>query len=288
MANEFKVRNGLIVSGSSYFDEDMFAVNLPTETSPSYYITWRQSDGRFEVSQLSPASTANTLGCWDYATGDPTTGKWGAVGDIGSGTTSILINVTDNGGNNQNSTLSSLAVGSVITLYIGSNITSFTITGIKIVYTSPGVPLYYLFNVDYLSGNQYSIVGTPEMCLGIAAAAPANQNCVTYYAVSNYTSIGSTTGGGMFIGNTGWTLTVDSNTKYINVNNVDLNNISTKNFFGGLNPGATITLTSGTNTADFIFNYASSGTQNDQIIGVTLISNSNFTLTANQSFTICA
>ena len=288
MANEFKVKNGLIVSGSSWFDEDMFAVNLPEETNPSYYITWRQSDGRFEVSQLSPVSTANTLGCWDWSSGDPGTGRWTAVGDIGSSTTVIGINVTDNGGNNQNSTLASLAVGSVITLYVGSNITSFTITGIKIIYTTPGVPAYYYFNVDYLSGNQYSIVGTPEMCLGVAAAAPANQNCVTYKAVSNYNSIGSTTGGGMFINNTGWSLTVNSNTNYINVNKLDLNNISTKNFFGGITPGGIITLTSGTNTADFIFTYASAGTFNDLLIGVKPIGSPNFTLSSQQSFTICA
>jgi len=289
MANEFKVRNGLIVTGSEYVSESIFAPNLPPETNPAYYITWRQSDGRFEVSQLSPASTANTIGCWDAVTGgDPTAGEWRTNdGSVGSGTTEVWINVVDNASNNQNTTLASLAVGSVITLYVGSNSTSFEITGIKIFYNL-GVPYFYIFDVTYLSGDQYTYINPAEMCLGIAASVPTNQNCVTYKAVTAFSSIASTTGGGMFIANTGYTLTVDLDVYYFQLNNSDLNGISTSNFFNGVTPGQSITLTSGTNTATFIFNYSSTSNSGTQVVGVKMTSNSNFTLSANQSFTICA
>jgi len=204
MANEFKVRNGLIVTGSEYVSESIFAPNLPPETTPAYYVTWRQSDGRFEVSQLTPGNTANTIGCWDSITsGDPA----GA-----------------------------------------------------------------------------------EMCLGIAAAAPTNQNCVTYKGVTSKALIDSTTGGGMFINTSGgtsvWSLTTNSTTEYINVNDTDLNGVSTKNFFGGVALGQTITLASGTNSATYTVTYAN-GSGTNYLIGVKMTSNSNFTLTSGTSFTIC-
>lgn len=289
MANEFKVRNGLIVTGSEYVSESIFAPNLPSENNPAYYITWKQADGEFQISQLSPVNSANTIGCWDYiASGDPIAGEWRTNnGTVGNTTTQLWINVTDNGSNNQNNTLASLAIGSVVTLYVGSFKTSFEITGIKIFYTT-GVPFYYVFDISYLSGDQYSVTGTPEMCLGIAAAAPTNQNCVTYKAVSAFASIASTTGGGMFVANTGYTLTVDSNVYYFQLNDSDLNGISTSNFFSGVTPGQSITLASGTNTASFTFQYSSISNSGTQVVGVTMTSNSNFTLTANQSFTICA
>ena len=289
MANEFKVRNGLIVTGSEYVSESIFAPNLPSEANPAYYITWKQADGEFQVSQLNPSNTSNTIGCWDSTTGDPTSGEWRTDnGDVGNTTSQVWINVTDNGSSNQNNTLASLAIGSVITLNVGSSSTSFGITGIKIVYSSPSVPQYYIFNVNYLSGSQYTYINPAEMCLGIAAAAPTNQNCVTYKAVTAYSSIGSTVGGGMFINNTGYTLTLDSTVSYFQLNSNDLNGVSTQNFFGGLTPGQTITLSSGTNTATFIFTFSSVSNTTSQVVGVQMTSNSNFTLSANQSFTICA
>ena len=266
MANEFKVRNGLIVTGSEYVSESIFAPNLPSEANPAYYVTWKQADGEFQISQLSPSNTANTIGCWDsVAGGDPSSGKWRTDnGAVGNTTSQVWINVTDNGGN------------------------SFEITGIKIIYVSPSVPQYYIFDVNYLSGSQYTYINPAEMCLGIAAAVPTNQNCVTYKAVTAFSSIASTTGGGMFINNTGYTLTLDSTVKYFQLNNNDLNGVSTSNFFNGVTPGQSITLTSGTNTATFIFNYSSTSGAGSQIVGVQMTSNSNFTLSANQSFTICA
>ena len=290
MANEFKVRNGLIVTGSEYVSESIFAPNLPSEANPAYYITWKQADGEFQISQLNPSNTSNTIGCWDsVASGDPPSGKWRTDnGAVGNTTSQVWINVTDNGGNNQNNTLASLAIGSVITLNVGSFKTSFEITGIKIIYSGPSVPQYYIFDVNYLSGSQYTYINPAEMCLGIAAAVPTNQNCVTYKAVTAYSSIASTTGGGMFINNTGYTLTLDSTVKYFQLNNNDLNGVSTSNFFNGVTPGQSITLTSGTNTATFIFNYSSTSGAGSQIVGVQMTSNSNFMLSANQSFTICA
>ena len=290
MANEFKVRNGLIVTGSEYVSESIFAPNLPSEANPAYYITWKQADGEFQISQLNPSNTSNTIGCWDsVAGGDPSSGKWRTDnGAVGNTTSQVWINVTDNGGNNQNNTLASLAIGSVITLNVGSFKTSFEITGIKIIYSGPSVPQYYIFDVNYLSGSQYTYINPAEMCLGIAAAVPTNQNCVTYKAVTAYSSIASTTGGGMFINNTGYTLTLDSTVKYFQLNNNDLNGVSTSNFFNGVTPGQSITLTSGTNTATFIFNYSSTSGAGSLIVGVQMTSNSNFTLSANQSFTICA
>ena len=290
MANEFKVRNGLIVTGSEYVSESIFAPNLPSEANPAYYITWKQADGEFQVSQLNPSNTSNTIGCWDsVASGDPIAGQWRTDnGAVGNTTSQVWINVTDNGSSNQNNTLASLAIGSVITLNVGSFKTSFEITGIKIVYSSPSVPQYYIFNVNYLSGSQYSYINPAEMCLGIAAAAPTNQNCVTYKAVTAFSSIASTTGGGMFINNTGYTLTLDSTVYYFQLNSSDLNGVSTQNFFGGLTPGQTITLSSGTNTATFIFTFSSVSNTTSQVVGVQMTSNSNFTLSANQSFTICA
>ena len=107
MANEFKVRNGLIVTGSEYVSESIFAPNLPEETNPAYYITWKQADGEFQISQLTPGNTANTIGCWDSTnSGDPASGQWRTdTGTVGNTVTELLINVEDNGGNNQNNTL---------------------------------------------------------------------------------------------------------------------------------------------------------------------------------------
>ena len=140
MANEFKVRNGLIVTGSEYVSESIFAPNLPEETNPAYYITWKQADGEFQISQLSPSNTANTIGCWDSTGGDPASGHWRTDnGSVGNTTGQVVINVTYKGSNNQNNTLASLAIGSVITLYVGSFKTSFEITGIKIVYKGRAV-----------------------------------------------------------------------------------------------------------------------------------------------------
>ena len=75
---------------------------------------------------------------------------------------------------------------------------------------------------------------------------------------------------------------------YFQLNSNDLNFVPTQNFFGGLTPGQTITLSSGTNTATFIFTFSSVSNTTSQVVGVQMTSNSNFTLSANQSFTICA
>ena len=84
MANEFKVRNGLIVTGSLNVSESIYAENLTTESNPAYYVTWRQSDGRFEVSPAGAAGNINAIGCWDYAgysITSPSTGEFSLRGN---------------------------------------------------------------------------------------------------------------------------------------------------------------------------------------------------------------
>jgi len=252
MANEFRIKHGLIVTGSSYFSESMFAPNLPEETSPNYYITWRSTDGRFEVTEVSPTTIATTAGCWDYQN-DPAAGEWATSPSetVGNTTTTITINVTDNAANNQSTLLSSIGKGSLITLYEGSsNITTFEITGINVINTAGGALYGYEFNVTYISGNQYSIIGALEMCLEIAASAPTNQNC------NNYTMDGGfnvSTGEASFLLDTGTTQTVgttiNSDLSALILNKTANSNKNTLNFFQGLSKGDFISISQGTYTA---------------------------------------
>jgi hypothetical protein len=97
MASEFKVRNGLIITGSMNVSESIYAPNLAPETNPAYYITWRQSDGRFEVSPAGAAGNVNAIGCWDYAgyATPPSTGEFTIRGNgssiLDSNTTEHII-----------------------------------------------------------------------------------------------------------------------------------------------------------------------------------------------------
>jgi len=248
MANEFRIKHGLIVTGSSYFSESMFAPNLPEETSPNYYITWRSTDGRFEVTEVSPTTVATTAGCWDYQN-DPAAGEWstGPSETVGNTTTTITIHITDNAANNQSTLLSSIGKGSLITLYVGSYITTFEITGINVINTAGGALYRYEFNVTYISGNQYSITGAPEMCLEIAASAPTNQNC------NNYTMDGGfnvSTGEASFLLDTGTTqsvgTTINSDLSALILNKTANSNKNTLNFFQGLSKGDFISISQGT------------------------------------------
>jgi len=244
MANEFRIKHGLIVTGSSYFSESMFAPNLPEETTPSYYITWRDTDGRFEVSTVTPGAQANTVGCWDYASGDPNSGEWGTTPSttVGTTTTTIYINNADNSSNNQNSLLNGLGIGSVITLYVGSNSTSFSITGIqKPSSTSGGAFGTWAFNVSYLSGNSYTPSVGDEMCLAVAAAAAGNSAgiCIDYQMASNWTYASFNSGFGGFdrvVSGVHYTPpfgTIDANVGSIFLNNDGLNGTDGVAFFSG-------------------------------------------------------
>jgi len=292
MANEFRIKHGLIITGSSYFSESMFAPNLPEETSPQYYITWRQSDGRFEVS-LPTAGTQDTLGCWDYTTGDVTTGKWKTNnGSVGSSTTEIYIHETDNNSVNQSAFLKSLGPGSVIILYSGGLSTIFTINGVS---SNNSV---FTLSVTYTSGNEYSITGTPEMCLGVGASITRNTgtsiNCLEYGMELNPDNVFISSGYGVFdrvVGGVHWQSpqgTVDSNVEGLFLNPQDLNGAQAaaffNNFYGEIEIGYQQYATKFKCNPPGPYNF-----QNPVIfVPVTFISgDSNYTIATGDSFTIC-
>ena len=288
MANEFRIKHGLIVTGSSYFSESMFAPNLPDETAPSYYITWRDTDGRFEVTEVSPTTLATTAGCWDYQS-DPGVGEWAATPDstIGNTTTILTIHRTDNTSNDQNALLASIGKGSLLTLYISGNVTTFEVTGINIIMLSNAI-YRYEFNVTYTSGNQYSLVGSPEMCLGVAAAAPANQNCINY-TMDNSFNVG--TGEASFIIDNGSTqsigTTINDDISTLVLNGTANSNQNTIAFFQGLTPGSFISISQGTYIAHLTF--LQSGTSGNNVtVNVELTpGQTGTTFTAGTTINIC-
>ena len=295
MANEFKVRNGLIVTGSEYVSESIFAPNLPPEASPAYYVTWRQSDGRFEVSTISPGASSNTIGCWDWrSSGDPTSGEFTTDnGAIGSTTTVIFINPIDNNGTDQTSTLSSLAVGSIITLYIGSFATTFEITGITPVY-SLGVFQYFGFKVNYISGDEYTPTGTPEMCLGIAAATAPPANCIELQMSNTFSNVGTTAGKSVFLRTvSGISYTspfgsLDQFFEAFQMNDEDLNGNKTANFFSGLSIGSIITLSYSNKSTVFQIDNVGTSPNNTLVYATYLTGDFNYTILTNETYTICA
>lgn len=295
MANEFKVRNGLIVTGSEYVSESIFAPNLPSEANPAYYVTWRQSDGRFEVSTISPGASSNTIGCWDWrSSGDPTSGEFTTDnGAIGSTTTAIYIHPIDNNGNDQTNTLNSLAIGSVITLYVGSFATTFEITGVSSIYTG-GVFQYFVFAVNYISGDEYTPIGTPEMCLGIAAAASQPDNCIELQITSTLSNVFSTTGQSVFlrtVAGVSYTTpfgSMDQNFDAFQMNDEDLNGNITKNFFNGLSIGSIITLRYLNNSTTFSINNVGASSNNTLVYATYLTGDFNYTIPTNGTYTICA
>ena len=295
MANEFKVRNGLIVTGSEYVSESIFAPNLPPEANPAYYVTWRQSDGEFQVSTISPGASSNTIGCWDWvASGDPPSGGFTTNnGAIGSTTTSIFINPIDNNGTNQTSTLSSLAVGSIITLYIGSFATTFQITGITPVY-SLGVFAYFGFKVSYISGDEYTPTGTPEMCLGIAAAAAPPANCIELQMSNTFSNVGTTAGKSVFlrtVSGISYTSPFGSLDQYFEafqMNDEDLNGNKTANFFSGLSIGSIITLSYSNKSTVFQIDNVGTSPNNTLVYATYLTGDFNYTILNNETYTICA
>ena len=166
MASEFKVRNGLIVTGSLNVSESIYAENLTTESNPAYYVTWRQSDGRFEVSPAGAAGNINAIGCWDYA-GYLTTPATGEFTLRSTGTRILNSNVitlqfhkTDNTSVDQSVYFNNIGVGSIFTLTTGGISTKYIVTGFNI---SGNI---YTFQVTYLSGGPSATlsIGT-EVCL---------------------------------------------------------------------------------------------------------------------------
>jgi len=298
MANEFRIKHGLIVTGSSYFSESMFAPNLPEETSPSYYITWRDTDGRFEVSTITPGAQSNTVGCWDYTTGDITSGKWKTDnGAVGNSTTEIYINNFDNGNNSQLNLLNGIGIGSVIVLYVGSNATTFEITGI-IKPTTTGNTGFFTFTVNYLSGNEYSITGTPEMCLAVAAAAAGLSGgyCIDYQMASSWEYAAFNDGFGGFdrvISEVHYTPpfgTVDTNIGSIFLNNDAMNGDDGISFFNGFVVGDFLSISWSNKTTHFkITHLGGLGTSTPNIL-INVIYNggdTGYTIPTDDVFTIC-
>ena len=225
MANEFKVKNGLIVSGSSWFQDDMFAVNLPTETSPNYYITWRQSDGRFEVSPAGASGAVNAIGCWDYSgyIVTPASSEFTLRGNgtsiLDSNVVVLQFNKFDNNGVDQSSFFSNIGVGSVLTLTTGGVTIKYTVTGFNVVGN------VYWFHVTLLSGGPSASmsVGT-EVCLTLTAVTSgggsgtgttsgtsgggggtiSSCNCITFNMDDNFSDVNGNSKTAIFNISPGW------------------------------------------------------------------------------------
>ena len=185
MANEFRIKHGLIVTGSSYFSESMYAPNLPEETAPDYYITWRQSDGRFEVTPKGDAASVLAIGCWDYsgyADTSPGTGEFSLRGNINNNfeeAVFLYFNKTDNNSTDQSTYFNNIGPGSVLTFTTTNNIVKFEVTGVSV---SNNV---YNFAVNNLSGAENLTVGE-EVCLTATAVSSGGGS----------TSTSGTSGGG--------------------------------------------------------------------------------------------
>jgi len=224
MASEFKVRNGLIVTGSLNVSESIYAENLTTESNPAYYVTWRQSDGRFEVSPAGAAGNINAIGCWDYA-GYLTTPATGEFTLRSTGTSILNSNVitlqfhkTDNTSVDQSVYFNNIGVGSIFTLTTGGISTKYTVTGFNLSGNT------YIFNVTYLSGGPSASlsIGT-EVCLtltavtgggnnptgtsgtsGGGAGTLSSTNCITYKMDDNFSDVNANSQTAIFNRSPGW------------------------------------------------------------------------------------
>jgi len=224
MASEFKVRNGLIVTGSLNVSESIYAENLTTESNPAYYVTWRQSDGRFEVSPAGAAGNINAIGCWDYA-GYLTTPATGEFTLRSTGTSILNSNVitlqfhkTDNTSVDQSVYFNNIGVGSIFTLTTGGISTKYTVIGFNI---SGNI---YTFQVTYLSGGPSATlsIGT-EVCLtltavtgggnnptgtsgtsGGGAGTLSSTNCITYKMDDNFSDVNANSQTAIFNRSPGW------------------------------------------------------------------------------------
>jgi len=177
MANEFRIQHGLIVTGSSYFSESMYAPNLPEETAPDYYITWRQSDGRFEVTPKGAAASVLAIGCWDYA-GYLTPTSTGEFSLRGNGSNNLQTALylffykTDNTGKDQSSYFNNIGPGSILTFTTQNSIVKFEVTGVSLNGNE------YSFSVTNLSGTEELTVGE-EICLTATAVSSGGTSSST-------------------------------------------------------------------------------------------------------------
>ena len=294
--NEFKVKNGLIITGSTYVSESIFAPSLPQENSPNYFVTWVSSSGKFEVSAIGPGSSANVLACYDYVA-EPNimdSGNWTTNdGSVGNTTTLLYLSQTDNNGNDLYNTLNSFGIGSVINLYVDNYSTTFEITG-KLYTTS--ITNQFIFNVRYLSGNQYTPIGDPEMCLSLAAAVAPLTQCLNLQMSTTFSTTISTTGGSVFLTTSGNTINYTGNvldtTTGIMVNPTDINGLSTSNFFQSLNIGDKIQITSTTNQTQFEITYITPNfvsNPSSVLVNLKYVSgNFSYTIPTGNRYTLCA
>ena len=225
MASEFKVRNGLIVTGSLNVSESIYAENLTTESNPAYYVTWRQSDGRFEVSPAGAAGNINAIGCWDYAgyaTGATTSGDFSLRGNgtsiLDSNVVVLQFNKFDNNGVDQSVYFNNIGVGSVLTLTTGGVTIKYTVTGFNLNVNT------YWFSVTYLSGGPSAAlsIGT-EVCLTLTAVTGggnnptgtsgtsgggggtlSSTNCITYRMDDNFSDVNANSQTAIFNRSPGW------------------------------------------------------------------------------------
>ena len=189
MANEFRIKHGLIVTGSSYFSESMYAPNLPEETAPDYYITWRQSDGRFEVSPKGAAASVLAIGCWDYA-GYSTTPSAGEFSLRGNGSnnleTAVVLQLhkTDNSAKDQSTYFNNIGPGSVLTFTTQTTVVKFEVTGVTVNGS------VYWFSVTNLSGTE-ELTASEEICLTATAVASGGSSSTTSGTSGGGTSLNS-------------------------------------------------------------------------------------------------
>ena len=174
MANEFRIKHGLIVTGSSYFSESMFAPNLPEETSPDDYITWRQSDGRFEITPKGAAASVLAIGCWDYAgySITPTSGEFtirGNGSDDLETATVLQFHKTDKNSTDQSSYFNNIGSGTVLTFTTQTGIIKFQVQG----FTLNGN--VYWFTVVHLTGTE-ELSASEEICLTTTAITSGGSN----------------------------------------------------------------------------------------------------------------
>lgn len=296
MANEFRIKHGLIVTGSTYISESVFAPNLPEETSPDYYITWRQSDGRFEISTTSPAQ-ASTMACWDYGSGT-TSGEFETSnGGFGTITSNIYLNNVDNLGNNQYNTLSTIGKGSTITMYAGALSTTFTVDGVKAP-ASNANNLFWDFEVTYVSGDQYSIPSGDEACLGVSGAVASGTStgqCEEFVQATSFSTAAFNSGQAgfdRFVNGSNYVPpfgTIDLNVVALFTNGTTNNGNSAKTFFSTFSVNDVLTVNFGSKTTSFnvtSIGFGSGGT--NAYIGLQYTSGDlNYTISSGNTFDVC-
>ncbi len=292
MANEFRIKHGLIVTGSSYFSESMFDPNLPEETSPQYYITWQQSDGRFEISQPA-SSTQSSIGCWDYITsGDVQAGEWRSFPDtsLGSGTTQLAFHTTDSNSVDQSTFFASLGSGSIIILYINNSTINFLVSGVSISGNDVSI------SVTYQSGTQSTMTAGTEACLAPGAIVTGNTgaspNCLIYDMGSAASNVSSTAGKGVFdrvVSGTHYSTPLGTMTDVQNLllNPIDLNGSKGLSFLN--NYSGVLEIGYKQFATKFKLLHTSYNPNNSVVFApITYISGDlNYTIDTGESFTIC-